>query len=400
MMRPDVAQPADLEEGTLTGEITESWVCDGDCLASDGSPSYATTMDTGWTATLGEVRLTPDGSGWDIEGTVSIAYHAAVTSQETPSECNGEACYICEDQLCVIGERMTATADIEGWIDGRTVSLAFQDRLEPDAGQMDFDGLRDTQFFMARFSATVTGTVPAAALPPPEEPADSGGEDSPASESGQVDTPAEGAPTDDSAPEEAVTTDDNSSASDEGVGSAVPAPITDSDKGGSSRTGLFVAIMIILVLLFGVAFLVKIRPALWQGLRPVKPDPPPVDPMFDPANLDADPGDSPPLEDALDPVPLPPTIYPVGSEVSTATKAPTEANPYLDYELIAPDGASFIEGTGRQADNSPFVARYSVGAIVKVVGRAGDAVKIQYGTNPPIWVGKANVRPVATAGPK
>jgi hypothetical protein len=162
---------ADLDAGTITGEITERWACNNNCLAANGSPSWTTTRDTGWTATITDGTVAPGSDAWVISGSVAIRYNASITAIESPSECDGSPCYICKQQLCEIGGGTTISVPLEGWIDGETLSLAFVDRLQADAAAMDFAGLETTEFFMSRFSITITGAIiPAVAEPPPEEP--------------------------------------------------------------------------------------------------------------------------------------------------------------------------------------------------------------------------------------
>ena len=163
-----------LSTGTVTGEITESWTCSNDCVTPDGTPSWTTTRDTGWTATIIDGTITPDATGGAITGTVAIKYKTAVTAIENPSDCGGEPCYLCQERLCKVDAEATATAALEGWVDGDRLSLFFADRLEEDVTAMDLTGMRETEFFISRFSFTQTGIVaPAEAEPPPpEEPTD------------------------------------------------------------------------------------------------------------------------------------------------------------------------------------------------------------------------------------
>ena len=81
---------------------------------------------------------------------------AAVTADETPSDCGGTPCYLCANRVCEVGGTTGTTAPLEGWIEGRTLSLAFADRMEADVYQMDLSELEKTEFFMARFSITIT----------------------------------------------------------------------------------------------------------------------------------------------------------------------------------------------------------------------------------------------------
>jgi len=106
-----------------------------------------------------------------ITGSVAIKYTTAVTAIENASDCNGSPCYVCQQQLCEVGGEATATAALEGWIEGDRLSLFFADRLEADVTAMDFSDLRRIEFHMSRFLFTQTGVVaPVVAEPPPEEP--------------------------------------------------------------------------------------------------------------------------------------------------------------------------------------------------------------------------------------
>ena len=163
----------DLDAGTITGDFSELWVCNNDCVTPNGTPSWTTTRDTGWTATIVDGSVVPEAAHWAIIGTVAIKYKATVTSVESPSDCNGSPCYICQNQLCEIGDQATAVAELEGWIDGDRLSLFFVDQLAADATTMELSDLRRTEYFMSRFSFTMTGVVPpVVAEPPPEEPAE------------------------------------------------------------------------------------------------------------------------------------------------------------------------------------------------------------------------------------
>ena len=168
----------DLEEGTVNGEIVERWVCDGDCRTSTDTPSWTTTRKTGWTATITDGRLESDGDGWSVSGSVAISYDTTVTANETPSDCGGTPCYLCLDRVCNVGGTASAEATLTGWVDGRTVSLAFADRMEVDVGQMDLSALERTEFFMSRFSITIT------------PPLDTGSASGPAGEDPATDTTA------------------------------------------------------------------------------------------------------------------------------------------------------------------------------------------------------------------
>ncbi|MDJ0498995.1 MAG: hypothetical protein QNJ89_14265 [Acidimicrobiia bacterium] len=382
----------DLEAGSVNGVIAETWKCEGDCAASDGSRSWTTTRDTGYTATVVDGQLAPDGPGWSIEGTATIKYHAKITAEEDASDCNGVECYVCLDRLCLVNETMTAAADIEGWIDGDTLSLAFEDQLAPDAGQMDFTGMRETQFFMSRFSITISGTEPAAAQdvePPPDDQTSPDVEGKPPAPEIAGDQPvADDQPV---AGGSATEIDDEEEVGDEASDEVAAEPdepaealAVDDDPDAGGRIGVLVAAIIIMVLLFGVAFLLKVRPNITDGMLPPKPTPA-VDPMFDPKTLSADPGDSPPYDDALDPPP--PPIPAAWGEVTQFKRAPDEIGAGPAYMLQSTDGKSWVEGTkGTQ------VIAYQEGTFVEVVGRAGDSVKVQVGNDAPIWINDKNLK--------
>jgi len=161
----------DLETGFITGEIIQRWACSGDCRTSTNTPSWTTTRDTGWTATVTNGLLEPDGDSWTVTGSVAIKYHTNVTALESPSDCGGSPCYICEEQLCAVAGEAAATATLEGWLDGNTLSLAFADGLEANIADMDFSPLVRTEFFMSRFSITMTAPVLSANSATPPEPA-------------------------------------------------------------------------------------------------------------------------------------------------------------------------------------------------------------------------------------
>lgn len=182
---------ADLDVGTISGEIVERWECSKDCLTSAGTPSWTTTRKTGWTAVITDGIIEPGPDGWVISGSAAIRYNTAVTSIESASDCGGTPCYMCKNQLCVVGGEAGATVPLEGWIDGETLSLAFVDQLQADVSKMDLSDLLRTEFFMSRFSFTMTGAVaPIATKPPPAEPADPVQTDTPSVDAGTVDLPA------------------------------------------------------------------------------------------------------------------------------------------------------------------------------------------------------------------
>ncbi|MCP3974436.1 MAG: hypothetical protein GY720_08080 [bacterium] len=154
----------DFAAGTISGEIVERWKCGGDCATADGSPSWTTTRDTGWKATITDGRVTAAGDQWTVTGKVAISYDTSVTAKETPSDCGGTPCYLCKGQVCEVAGTAASTAELEGWIEGRTLSLAFADRMEPNVQDMDLSALLRTEFFMSRFSITITpalSTAPA-----------------------------------------------------------------------------------------------------------------------------------------------------------------------------------------------------------------------------------------------
>ncbi len=134
----------DLEEGTVTGRITETWTCagDADCTWADRTTSLV--------ATLNAVML-PSGTGWDLEGGATIDYAVAGSRIETPSDCNGSECYICAEGVCRVEFSATATVPVVGHVDGSFLTIEFTDQLAEDPSSMNFEPIRETEFFMSRW---------------------------------------------------------------------------------------------------------------------------------------------------------------------------------------------------------------------------------------------------------
>jgi hypothetical protein len=143
----------DLDTGTLNGEITEQWTCGSDCQGWE-------YRDATLTATITDGRARWESGELLLSGGLIIAYHARGGSNETPSQCGNTECYVCDNRFCTFDRTGTGTADLVGWVDGDTVSLAFADRLAADPSQMDVSGLAGTEYFMSRFSVTAAGLVP------------------------------------------------------------------------------------------------------------------------------------------------------------------------------------------------------------------------------------------------
>lgn len=134
----------DLTTGAVTGQVTEQWTCSDACLEIF---DYA---DTAWTATL-TGQLYADGAAWAVDGTVEISYSATKGKPEKASDCGGEPCYICADQYCTWGSAGTNTVPLEGSVDGTLLTLEFVDQLAEDITTMDFEPIRNTEFFMSRW---------------------------------------------------------------------------------------------------------------------------------------------------------------------------------------------------------------------------------------------------------
>jgi hypothetical protein len=134
----------DLEAGTVTGRITETWTCAGDtdCAWSERTTSLV--------ATLNAVML-PSGTGWDLEGEATIDYAVAGSRIETPSDCNGTECYHCAEGICRVEFSTTATAPVVGHVEGSFLTIEFMDQLAEDLFSMDFEPIRTTEFFMSRW---------------------------------------------------------------------------------------------------------------------------------------------------------------------------------------------------------------------------------------------------------
>ena len=362
---------ADLENQVVGGRIIENWECAGDCVNSSGGPSWTTTRQTGFTAAF-EAELIPDGPRWAIEGSALIDYAAVVTAEENPTLCNGQECYTCLGRLCEIGEQMSATVLVEGWLEGDTISLSFVDRLEPDASQMDFESLRTTQFFMSRWSITMTGSVPQPVqeeeLAEPEPEPEVAGERS-------DETPAVASPgvVEPEAADEDATPP--SAASDEPAEPATAAGGATTDKGGGlSATGLFLAILLIGLLLFGVGYVWKM---LWQGsIRGSGPDIVISDPD-EAASADTHPPQDPQASAEVSAFPRP--LEEMG------------ATPPI-HTLVATDGSQWVSSQLRWKDGTFQERKYKTGSQVQVIQELGEAVQVRVGDDGPVWIAKANLR--------
>jgi hypothetical protein len=353
---------ADLEAGSIGGEITEGWLCNNDCIARDGSPSWTTTNFTSWTAVISGGTLTPDGSGWKIDGSVKIAYEAVVTSIESPSDCGGQECYTCAERLCKMSEEMTATTSLEGWIDGDTLSLAFADRLEADTSQMDFSDMRQTQFFMSRFSITMTGSIAAISEDPPQQ----GAVEAP--EVGQADAP----PTAEAADNSAAAADDPAADQQNAIPeqnstpeqNATPeSPLSGGDAGDSDKMA-FEVILILFLLVLGSAAWIVLKKPKWFMPRKRRSAPKP-------------------------PSPLPVAEGTVEAGVGAITEA-TAPEPQVTYTLV---GNEKLDYRATEIQTGPTtVTRYAAGTKVKVLRRAFDAVEIKIGSDKPVWVDRSYIQ--------
>lgn len=345
---------ADLESGTIGGEITEGWLCNNDCLTSDGSPSWTTTNFTGWTAVIRGGTLTPDGSAWRIGGSVSIAYEAVVTAVESPSDCGGQECYTCKDRICKMSETTTATADLDGWIAGDTLSLAFADRLEADVSQMDLTDLRQTQFFMSRFSITMTGSIASPAADPPQQ----GAVDAPEVDAADPEVEAEGEQSD--VPPPAASADEPA----EDQQAATPELLQPAEDDEESGRLAFDVILILLLLVLGSAAWIILRRPEWFVPRKRRRAPRP-------------------------PAPLPATQASVEAGAS-ATGEVTAPEPQVIYTLVGNEKWGY-RATEIQTGPTT-VTRYEAGTEVKVLRRAGDAIEIQIDEAKPVWVDRSYVQ--------
>ncbi len=343
------AVTVDIASGTLHGQLIESWTCT-DCIDEEGRPTYATTLDMGWTAVF-QAQLVPAGSAHNIEGNVQIAYHADVTSKEEPSMCGNEECYICANRVCEISDAMDGEAYLVGTLDGEKLSLAFEDRLEADAHQMNFDDIRYTEFIMGRFSVTMQGVV--AAETESEEPEEPAAEEAPtdALETGEEpDAAVIDSPTPDDQQEDDPETAEGSEADDTvtdatDADEAAGAPTDDGFGGLLVLFGLGLAVLLLLVLLQGGGL-------SWFKKLWLAPKPPPK----------------------------------AGAEVTQFKRTPDEIGAGPAYMLQSTGDKSYIEGTrGKQ------VIAYESGTVVDVVGRAGGSVQVQVGNDPPIWIDEENL---------
>jgi hypothetical protein len=151
---------ADFETGTVEGTLVEKWGCAGDCAGW-------TYRDAEITATITEGRIVPDAAGWRLTGTVEIAYHARGGRDESPSQCGNAECYVCRDRFCTFDRTTSGSAQLSGWLRDGSLALAFTDGLPEDVEDLDVSGLQDTEYFLSRFSATLSGAAVEATAPLP-----------------------------------------------------------------------------------------------------------------------------------------------------------------------------------------------------------------------------------------
>jgi hypothetical protein len=349
------AVEVDLASLTISGTLTESWQCSGGCVDEEGIPYFPTTMDTGFTVTIQDGYLVPDGPMWKVDAVASIAYNAEVTSNESPSDCGGEPCYTCLDRVCKINETMRETADLEGWLDGDTLSLAFTDRLEADISQMEFADIRHTQFFMSRFSITITGAV----ATPANEPIQGVGADTSMTstttrtmtsvdDSGDVDQAK--------SPTPAIAAGDP--ANDQSNDTATQSPAAPAAEEDPDKLALE-AILILILLGFGSAAWVVLKRPKWFAV-PRRPSPP-----------------APPVAEGSVSASL---------EVLTEVEAP---EPAVVHTLVGSEKWDYRYTEITYPSGT--VTLYEAGGPVKVLGRAYDAVKIQVGSDKPVWVDRSYI---------
>lgn len=263
----------DLDVGTVTGEVIETWAC-------DGCQGWA-YREAGLVATITDGHTRWEDGELLISGEVNIAYRARGGRDEAPSQCGDSECYICENRFCTFNRTGAGTASLEGWLEQDTLSLAFADRLEADVSQMDVSGLADTEYFMSRFSVTVAGVAPAAAGGS-EATADAG---QPAGESGAGEADAGVPPAPDDSDDDA--SDEAAADTEEAAGQP---PSDAKNDGGLSATGLIIAVVLILAGLMGFVIMLRffyhlanpahdvrnaLRKAAWQLSDKAAPPPPP-----------------------------------------------------------------------------------------------------------------------------
>lgn len=366
----------DLESTTITGDIVEPWSCQGDCTASDGSPSWTTNRDTGWTATIVDGRLEPDGDGWLITGTAAISYNTMVTADENPSDCGGTVCYVCSDRVCEVGGTENAVAPLEGFVADRTLSLAFADRMENDVYAMDLSHLRRTEFFMSRFSITLDGAI----VPPPSQLSETPSASTTSTTAAEVAPDASDSGVDSGAAADHSGADSpESSEAAESGSDALPVAGENSSEGGrDSATGWALAIILIFVLLgLGLWVFHALKAMLdgkaFEGDRARSPPPPQPPPNH--AEKSYVVGDTTrTYVAAVEEVPPPPPPPPV----PTFTVVGTE-----DYKN------KWVEAKETDSTNVQLLPH---GAEVRVLERKGDLAKVQEGSHKPVWINRNDLR--------
>ena len=366
----------DVEAATITGDIIERWSCQGDCAASDGSPSWTTNRDTGLTATIVDGRLEPDGDGWSITGSVTISYDTTVTADENPSDCGGTVCYVCADRVCEVGGTENAVAPLEGFVADRTLSLAFADRMEADVYTMDLSHLRRTEFFMSRFSITLDGAI----LPPPGQVSEETTASTTSTTAAEVPSDALDSDVDSGAPAEQSEADspESSDAAQSGSDALPVAGESSNEGGGDSATGWALTIFVLFILLgLGVWVFHSLKAMLDRkaidGDRARSPRPPPPPP--NPAEKSYTVGGTTQtyvttIEEVQPPPPPPPapTFTVVGTE---------------DYKY------KWVEAKETDSTRVHLLAH---GAEVRVLERKGDLAKVQEGSHKPVWINRNDLR--------
>ncbi len=141
----------DLAAGSVSGEITEQWRC----LFGDTGCGDYTFRHADLSATITDGQMAPDGDGWSLLGTVLISYRAAGEWEESPSNCGGVECYICENRFCTFDRAMSSAAEFTGRYEDSTLTLSFADGLTADPADTDVSSMSGIEYFLSRFSATI-----------------------------------------------------------------------------------------------------------------------------------------------------------------------------------------------------------------------------------------------------